>query len=77
MKKSSLILGGAIAAIVLLSMFAPAPFIKTVQADESAACKGLTNAYQKCSTNNGANNCSAIFEQLIAHNCRVSSSGSR
>jgi hypothetical protein len=75
MKKSSLLLGGAIAVIVLVSMFAPAPFTKTVQADKSEACKGLENAAANCKT---ANSCAVLAEQLVAHNCQPSSSsGSR
>jgi hypothetical protein len=73
MKKSSLLLGLGIGVIVLLSMFAPAPFTKTVQAEKSAACKGLENAFDNCKT---ANSCAVLAEQLVAHNCRPSS-GSR
>jgi hypothetical protein len=71
MKKSSLLLGLGIGVVVLLSMFAPAPFTKTVQAEKSAACKGLELAASNCKT---LNSCNAIAEQLVAHNCRPSSS---
>lgn len=77
MKRSSLIIAAALLALVGLSLFAPTPATREVEASQrSNACQGLRRAYEACLVNNptGAG-CGHIREQLSAHQCLGSSSG--
>ena len=76
MRRKTIFFGLLLLVAVLASMFAPAPFSRTVQADERNACPGLANAYAACRANNpNPYACDHIREQLFAHGC-VGSSGS-
>lgn len=76
MKRSGLVLGAVMAVLLLAAMFAPTPLQRTASAEQSSnACKGLQNAYAMCRANNPTGNCTAIREQLIAHQCSLGSSG--
>ena len=75
MKRTGYVCAAGLAFLVLMSMFAPTPLSRTVQADESAACQGLRNAYRACRTHNpDPSQCDHIREQLIEHGCLGSSS---
>jgi hypothetical protein len=77
MKRSTYMLVAAGLILVLASLFAPAPFSRTVQADKNNACPGLRNAYEACSAHNpNPSQCDHILEQLNAHGCRSSSHSS-
>ena len=77
MKRSGWFVAGVLALLVLLSLFAPAPVTRTVQADRRNACKGLQNAYDACRAGNpDPYACVAIREQLQAHACYYYGSGS-
>lgn len=84
MSRTAFLSGLFIGLLVLASMFAPAPVSKTVLAEQgrgngpgpSPACEGLRNALEACQSHGNAD-CSAIAEQLFAHGCQASSSGSK
>ncbi len=62
-----------LALIVAISMFAPTPVTRSVEA-QGPSCKGLRNAYDKCMSNPGnGNTCAPIAEQLAAHGCSLGS----
>jgi hypothetical protein len=68
--RSKVFLGVVLAVVVLASLFAPAPVTRTVQADQSNACRGLNNAFHVCLANNpNTATCSHIWEQVLAHGC--------
>lgn len=77
MTRSRLLLSAFILAIVAISFLAPAPVTRSVEADQSQACPGLSRAYDACTAKNGpdATGCSHIREQLFAHGCYIGSSG--
>jgi hypothetical protein len=76
MRRSTVLLAIVLAVLVLASLFAPAPFTRTVQAEKSNACPGLTNAYNSCRAGNpDPSQCNHILEQIVAHGCYYGSSG--
>ena len=70
MRRRTLMLGIVMVLLLLLSLFAPPPISRTVQADQSSACRGLSTAFQVCLANNpNRSNCQRIFEQFLALGC--------
>lgn len=77
MKRSGWFVAVVLAVLALLSMFAPAPVTRTVQADQRNACKGLQTAYDACRAGNpDPYACQPLREQLQAHACYYYGSGS-
>jgi len=77
MKRSGLILGAVMAALLLAAMFAPTPLSRTAQAEQTTSmCPGLRNALAMCLANNPTEQCTAIAEQVAVHCGASSSSGS-
>jgi hypothetical protein len=76
MRRRTILFAIFLALLLAASMFAPAPFGRTVQADDSNACAGLANAYHACAAHNpDYYKCFHIVEQMQQHGC-FSGSGS-
>jgi hypothetical protein len=72
MKRSVYLVVVLLGLLLLASMFAPTPWMRTVQAGQSSACEGLNRAYAACLAHNtNFYACEHIRAQLIALGCSV------